>query len=105
MVTKKHSPSREDLDLGITVATEFGLVSKWNRQGLPLEAFMDVRLPLVHGTSKMTFEQLFWGLIIYCVISVASFLAFGREILASTLGGHRALGQSRSIPQYVLHHK
>ncbi len=82
LVIKKYSPSRVELDLGLTMALECGLNIKWYEQDLPLEAFMEPRRPLVHDSAKMTLEHLLLALAIYCVILATSIVAFVKELVA-----------------------
>ncbi len=80
LLTKKFSPSREDLNYGISMAFESGLISKWRYLGLPLEAFIEARLPLVHNNAKMTLEQLSVALALYGAVLASSVLAFIKEV-------------------------
>ncbi len=62
------------------MAFELGLIDKWKRLDLPLEAFIEVRLPLVHNGAKKTLEQLYVALILYSAVLVIAVLAFVKEI-------------------------
>ncbi len=81
LVTKKYSPFRDELNMGVSRAFELGLISKWSRQGLPLEAFIEPRLPLAHDTAKMTMEHLYVTLGIYGAILIVSLLVFAKELV------------------------
>ncbi len=62
------------------MAFELGLIDKWKRLGLPLEAFIEVRLPLVHNAAKKTLEQLYVALILYGAVLAIAVLAFVKEV-------------------------
>ncbi len=56
------------------------MINKWRYLVLPLEAFIEVRLPLVHNAAKMTLEQLSVALAHYGAVLAGYVLAYAKEV-------------------------